>query len=158
MLNQVRSVDFGSTRGGLSTVSYSLYDSSNVLVSGPNTAGVSEVGFNTGVYACNISFPDGFHGTIIWSSGEMIPVYAAEQYNVEENNPVVDQIYSTVVATAADLAFVKDIEGGRWKIDPVTSTMTFYKDDNTTVVATFQLKDQNGQPTFNAPFERSRLP
>lgn len=157
MFQQVRSADFGSFYAGSTSINYSLYSSSNALIDGPTTVGVSEVGTLTGVYAANISFPDDFHGTILWSSGGADPVFVSEQFNVEENNPKIDQIHSAVIVIGQDLSFIKDIEGGRWKIDKATSQMVFYKSDNTTVVATFQLKDEIGNPSFAAPFERARI-
>jgi hypothetical protein len=44
-----------------------------------------------------------------------------------------------------DVAFIKDIEGGRWRFDALTSQMVFYKANNTTEVARFNLKDANGR-------------
>jgi hypothetical protein len=157
MLSQVRSVDFGINYGGLGTVSYSLYSETNTLVFGPSSVGVTEVGTLTGIYSANISFPDDFHGTILWSSGGADAVFAAEQFNVEENNPKINDIHSTITIVGQDIAFIKDIEGGRWRIDKATSQMVFYQSDNTPAVATFQLKDELGNPSFAAPFERSRI-
>lgn len=64
------------------------------------------------------------------------------------------------LANVQDLVqFLVDMEGGRWVIDENTGQMKFYKADNSTLVATFQLKDRNGFPTLNPPsaFERERL-
>lgn len=51
--------------------------------------------------------------------------------------------------------FINDIQGGRWKI--VSNQMIFYKDDNTTEVARFDLFDDGGNPTMSSPFERYRI-
>lgn len=52
--------------------------------------------------------------------------------------------------------FIKDIEGGRWKIDTALNQMVFYKEDNVTEVARFDLFDAAGSPTSDSPFERTR--
>lgn len=57
----------------------------------------------------------------------------------------------------SDIVFLKDIEGGRWKIDKTNKKMLFYKIDNTTLVATFNLFDENGNPAFEDIFERRRV-
>jgi hypothetical protein len=43
-----------------------------------------------------------------------------------------------------ELDFIKDIEGGKWKVENMQ--MVFYKDDNTTEVARFNLFDSQGIP------------
>ena len=43
-----------------------------------------------------------------------------------------------------DITFLKDIEGGRWKREG--TQMIFYKDDNTTEVARFDLYQSTGKP------------
>jgi len=59
--------------------------------------------------------------------------------------------------TVTDLTFIKDIEGGRWKIDTVLNQMIFYKSDNTTEVARFNLYDEDGNATYQNVFERTRV-
>lgn len=55
-----------------------------------------------------------------------------------------------------DITFLKDIEGGRWKIEGVQ--MIFYKSDNLTEVARFNLFDAAGNPTSAVEvFERKRV-
>jgi len=53
--------------------------------------------------------------------------------------------------------FLKQIEGGRWKIDTATNIMTFYEDDNTTVVAQFNLLGSDGLPASEDVYERTRV-
>ncbi len=43
--------------------------------------------------------------------------------------------------------FMADIEGGRWKVDVGANQMLFYKADNVTEVARFNLFDELGTPT-----------
>lgn len=61
---------------------------------------------------------------------------------------VVDQI-------ATDAAFIKQIEGGRWKIE--ANQMIFYASDNVTEVARFNLFDEARSPTMISPFDRRRV-
>lgn len=139
---QVRSVDFGSAYGGLLTVGYAVLDSTGAIVSVRTTTGVYELVSGSGMYAANITFTDDFRGSIVWDTGTVSNVrYATEQYNYEENNPKVDNVY--------------DIERGRWKIE--SNQMIFYKEDNATEVARFNLFDESGNPTMDSPFERRRV-
>lgn len=56
------------------------------------------------------------------------------------------------IARQTDLAFMKKIEKGRWRI--VGEQMIFYDDDNTTPIMRFNLKDINGLPSNVNIFER----
>jgi len=56
------------------------------------------------------------------------------------------------IAKQADLAFVKQIEQGRWRI--VNEQMIFYEEDGVTPKLTFDLKDINGIPSNVNIFER----
>jgi len=51
--------------------------------------------------------------------------------------------------------FLQHIEGGKWEI--VGNQMIFYEDDNTTVVATFNLFDVDGNPAMENVFKRERV-
>ena len=55
------------------------------------------------------------------------------------------------------LQLVTDMTTGRWKIDETTNEMIFFKDDGLTVVATYALKDQAGQPASESVFERIKI-
>jgi len=50
-----------------------------------------------------------------------------------------------------------DMEGGRWKIDTTTNQMIFYKADNITEVARFNLFDSSGAPASENVYERRRV-
>lgn len=56
----------------------------------------------------------------------------------------------------SDITFLKNVEGGRWKID--NYVMTFYEADNTTPIMSFNLLDASGQPTETNVLERVRNP
>ena len=53
---------------------------------------------------------------------------------------------------AEDLAFIKQIEAGRWKI--IENQMIFYKSNGTEALITFNLKDAEGEPTETDAYER----
>ena len=55
-----------------------------------------------------------------------------------------------------DLELIRQIEGGRWRI--VNNQMIFYAADGVTPLKTFDLLDENGQPTMTQPFERVPQP
>lgn len=63
----------------------------------------------------------------------------------------IDKIPSIIT----DLDFIKDIEGGKWKI--INNQMIFYKADNVTEVARFNLFDSNGNPAVADVFERQKV-
>jgi len=59
---------------------------------------------------------------------------------------------ATLVALGLDLAIIKKIETGRWKM--VGNQMIFYDDDNVTPLFTFNLFDLVGNPSMDSVFER----
>lgn len=159
-LDQLRNANFGKTKSNLtgsSGVGYTLYNNDGSINSARTTTGVYQTVSGSGIYNAYISFPDSFRGHIFWDTGESIDniAYATEQYNYEENNPKTDQIYTELLLVSGSVDFIKQIEGGRWKID--SNKMYFYKDDNTTLIATFDLFDQYGTPTDSDVMERQRL-
>lgn len=86
-----------------------------------------------------IYFKWGKAAEIICSSEDVSSI-AGELTNIENK----------IDSVTIDVTFIKDIEGGRWEIDG--HQMVFYKDDNTTEVARFDL-------TFDGdlnPIERER--
>lgn len=62
---------------------------------------------------------------------------------------------SAVSQLDGTLEFLRHIEGGRWRI--VNNQMLFYRADNTTLVATFNLFDGAGNPTEENVAERRRV-
>jgi len=71
--------------------------------------------------------------------------------NVDLIKTETDKIPSIIT----DITFLKDIEGGKWKI--VGNQMIFYKSDNSTEVARFNLFDDAGNPNQIRIFERARV-
>ncbi|MDB4337533.1 hypothetical protein OAA09_00785 [bacterium] len=137
----LKNVNFGTGKSGLATVGYRLIDSAGTLSGSRTTAGVGELLAGTGIYSASIYFSTNFSGSILWDTGASSPAYATEEYN-----PQPEQI-----------AFIKSIEGGRWKLNSTDNTMTFYEDDNTTVVAKFGMSGSSGTPAVSNVFERQRL-
>lgn len=54
-----------------------------------------------------------------------------------------------------DLSFIKNIEGGKWQI--VGEQMIFYKEDNITEIARFDLFNEAGLPANQNVFKRMRV-
>ena len=135
-----KSVNFGSGNGSLATVGYRLLDTKGTLSGSRITAGVGEILAGSGIYSASVYFATSFSGSILWDTGASSPEYATEEYHSVEEQ----------------ISFIKSIEGGRWKIDTSTNQMIFYKDDNTTKVATFDLKDSDGSASSSSVFERVR--
>lgn len=156
-LQQLRCVNFGKSKADLATVGYTLYNPDGSVNQARTTVGVTQTIAGSGIYNAYITFSDSFRGHILWDTGEtaLLIAYATEQYNYEENNPKVDQIYDQVILVSGSVDFIKKIEGGRWKI--ANNQMYFYAEDNLTPVATFDLYDEVGTPTNDAVMERRRV-
>jgi hypothetical protein len=153
MLSQLITSNFGKSKSNLTGslgVGYTILNTNGSITSARTTTGVYQITSGSGIYAAYASFPDNFHGSIVWDTGTTPPSYAIEQYNYEANNPNVDTI-------SANIQFLIDMEGGRWKIDRSTNRMIFYKSDNITVVASFSLFDIDGNPTIDLVSERRRV-
>jgi len=78
----------------------------------------------------------------------------------EAKQDVIDTVVDGIKAKTdtiswADITFLKDIEGGRWRI--VSNQMIFYKSDNSTEVARFNLLDSAGSASMENVFERQRV-
>lgn len=63
---------------------------------------------------------------------------------------------ATALATVqTDVTFIKDVSGGKWLIE--NNQLKLYKADNTTPVATFNLKDAAGVASMKDVFARERV-
>lgn len=67
--------------------------------------------------------------------------------------PAADSVNALISSIEIAATLIKKIEQGRWK--RVGTQMIFYDEDGVTPLVTFDLKDKNGQPTAENPFERS---
>ena len=156
-LDQLRNVNFGKNRAnatGSTGVCYTLMDVSGSITAARTTAGVYQLTSGSGLYAAYISFPDDFRGQVLWDTGTAFSdmCYATEEYNVEANNPLVNEIFTKMCAVSGSIQDICHFTTGRWAI--TGSTMTFYKQDNVTAIATFDLFDQDGVPSADCVFER----
>jgi len=77
--NLYRTVSFGSSRTGLTTVGFRLYDVDGTAVGGRVTIGVVELG--GGQYGAPVAVPDGFAGRITWDTGEPSPLSVSAAIN-----------------------------------------------------------------------------
>lgn len=80
----IKSVNFGSRKGGLATVGYTLYNSDGSVKQVRTTTGVFEVITDEGMYACLITFDDDWKGLVVWDTGEATPLYAIADFNFGE--------------------------------------------------------------------------
>lgn len=160
MPNQaIKTVNFGKTKAGLITVGYTLYDTNGVIVAPRSEDDVYEVGNGTGIYAAEITFPSSFSGTILWDTGQGVDTsYASEEQNFTDTAASLAPDLETIkTAVQSDLTFIRDMIGGRWKIDYENFQMIFYKEDNATEVARFDLRDKTNSPSFLSVFDRRKV-
>jgi hypothetical protein len=153
-LTQLRNVNFGAAKTG-APVQYRVLDASGVEILPPTTTGVYESIAGSGIYAAPITFSNNFSGSIVWDTNDAAIEYATEQYNYQENNPNVDNTLTMLTAVSGSIDLVRDMTEGKWKI--VSNKMQFYKADNTTLIAEFNLFDNTGAPSMDAVFERRRI-
>lgn len=159
-IQQLRNCNLGKNKAnatGSTGVGYTLYDVSGTIVQVRTTSNVYQLTSGSGLYAAYITFPDHFRGQVMWDSGAAFAdvAYAIEQFNVEENNPKVDDNWRMLNSMTGSVQLLRDMTEGRWKIE--SNQMKFYAADNVTLVATFNLYDSSGTPTMDAVFERSRV-
>jgi len=82
--------------------------------------------------------------------------YVAEYQLVDVNGVVcvvTEEVTVHDLALQVDLALVRQVETGRWRI--LGDQMIFFGADDVTPILTFDLKDQAGLPTMENVFERS---
>lgn len=96
----LRIVNFGSAKGGLTTVGYTIYGVLGNVITARSTTGVVEIGTNTGIYAANVLLP-GYDAIILWDTGEATPRYATETYQsaidaISEQGQQVQKIYNSI--------------------------------------------------------------
>ena len=93
--------------------------------------------------------------------GNLVAVDAngASMFPIEPSTNVTVQLAQSSSATISalatmesDLAFIKQIEQGRWKI--ANNQMIFYDTDGTTPIRTFNLKGKSGEATETNVYER----
>lgn len=165
-VSQLRNANFGQTRAnvtGSTGVGYTVLNHVGTVVTPRTTTGVYQLTSGSGLYAAYITFPDNFRGQVLWdcppvtgSGGNILSrSFATEQYNYEENNPKVDETWQMVNNVTGTIGLLYDMQFGRWHI--INNQMLFYGPDNTTLLAVFNLFDDQGNPTMNAVFQRVKV-
>lgn len=150
----LQNVNFGSSRAnvtGSGGVGYQVLDADGNIVTSRTTTGVYQLA--SGCYAANVTYPNSFNGQILWDCpavGNLSASFATENYDLriadtwQETNGLTGSIQSLV-----------DVSYGRWRIN--NNQLLIYKQDNATLVATFNLLDSVGNPTMDAVFERVKV-
>ncbi len=136
----LKNVNFGTNKKGLDTIGYRLYHIDGSASGSRVASNVNEVGSNTGIYSTVIEFSDHFSGSILWDTGESPAVYAVEDYNGVEQ----------------DIDVTRHMTSGRWEIDKINYRMTFYRENATDEVSSYDLFDSAGNPSFTEVFERKK--
>lgn len=67
----------------------------------------------------------------------------------------VGYLESNISALQSDITIIKNIETGKWAI--VNNQLLLYGPDNTTLIATFNLFDSEGNPTSDSPTSRVKV-
>lgn len=150
-MQQLKSANFGKSKlnaTGSSGVGYTLIDRYGEIIAARRTNGVYQVA--PGIYSVYTSIPDNFVGQILWDTGSYFSEvhYASEEINV---SPAQDAISSL----STDVAYIRAMTAGRWKI--INNQMIFFNEDNITEIARFDLKDEEGNPSSEAVFERIKV-
>ena len=129
----VKNANFGSSKTGkVGSIGYSLYDSDGTITGSRATDGIYEVVAGSGLYGVKLDVSNAFSGSIVW---DVESIYA------------VDEVDASTIIT-------RQLTEGRWKIDTSTKQMIFYKTDNTTEIARYDLKDENGTASYSSVFDR----
>jgi hypothetical protein len=162
--NEGAEISFGSwatildgTGGGEPTneVEFSIGDSAlNVVNWNGNLKLKDKTGSSRTVINCN-SGNIIIDSTCIAGKIQLIGVGTVEADNSGVGCDVDTSAFLDASVILNELEFIMDIEGGRWRI--VANQMVFYKEDNTTEVARFNLFDSGGSPTMTNVFERQRV-
>lgn len=158
--SKLQVANFGKSKGfatGSNGAGYIVLDVSGSIIISRTTGSVYELSPGSGNYAAYVSYPDDFHGSILWDTGTAFSgtFYAGEEFNYEANNPRVDASNSILQSITGSLQLMVDMTAGRWKI--VADQMIFYSlADDTIPVATFDLTDDTGLPSMDAVFERRK--
>ncbi|MAF25689.1 hypothetical protein CL634_08985 [bacterium] len=146
-VNLIKTVNFGSSKSGLSSPGYRIYSTSGAL-SGSRATSVGEVLAGSGIYSASVHIADNFTGHILWDTGESTPTYASED---------VDNTLHTLSLMSSSIDATFHMTTGKWEIDSDTKQMIFYKEDNTTELTRFNLFDENDNPSVKSVFSRVKV-
>lgn len=141
-----------NAESGLTDLSISVFDASDNLV----TSAVMPETSVSGIYRSDINL----NSTMDWGLVTSVVGNISHIFKLpylESSNEIADKFFGRqeFLNISSDISFIKNIEGGRWKI--FNNQMIFYTEDNITEVARFNLKDSSGAPTESNVFERERV-
>jgi len=121
--------------------------------------------FSVRLVGSNNNLFDIQNGILVQNLVQVIPTNAAGLIIVTSGSGVTAQDKTDIIngvwnhttgqTVALDVEFIKNIEGGKWEI--ISNQMIFYKADNTTEVARFDLFDLTGTPTNTDAYKRTRV-
>ena len=132
----LQTANLGRSVGGISgSIRYSLYDTLGSEVSASANTGIYELGSTTGIYGVELNLSPQFSGSIVWSVTSAPAVFATEEVRIDQK-------------------MARYIHTGRWTVDSDTNQMVFFQDDNTTVIARYNLFDSTGAPSVTEVFDR----
>ena len=132
----LQTANLGRSVGGISgSIRYSLYDTLGTEVSASANTGIYELGSITGIYGVELNLSPQFSGSIVWSVTSAPSVFATEEVKIDQK-------------------MARYIHTGRWTVDSSTNQMVFFQDDNTTVIARYNLFDSSGSPSVTEVFDR----
>lgn len=128
--------NLGRAVGGISgSIRYALYDTLGAEISSAANTGIYELGTSTGIYGVELNLSSQFSGSIVWSVTSAPTIFATEEVKIDQK-------------------MARYIHTGRWTIDSTNKQMIFYQDDNTTVIARYNLFDANGAASVTEVFDR----
>ena len=140
--------------GKASAFSSELYNVNTSQISTISTP-VTEV--KNGEYSLTLSLPAGEYFVYVYNS-ELYEGAEAAHLLIQESN--IDAVSSSVTTLNNSvnnmsnlIQTIYDIEVGAWQI--VGTQMIFYKSDNVTEIARFNLADMNGVPSNSSVFKRT---
>jgi hypothetical protein len=132
----LQTANLGRALGGVSgSIRYTLYNTLGTEISASQNTGIYELGSSTGLYGVELDLAPAFSGSVVWSSTTSANVFATEEIK-------------------SDQRMARLIHTGKWKIDANTKQMIFYQENNSSVIARYNLFDRNGNPSIDEVFER----
>jgi|TARA_R110002124_G_scaffold84611_5_gene220152 hypothetical protein len=135
-LKVLQTANLGRSVGGISgSIRYALYDTLGSEVSSSANTGIYELGSTTGIYGVELNLSPQFSGSIVWSVTSAPSIFATEEVKIDQK-------------------MARYIHTGRWTVDSSTNQMVFFQDDNTTVIARYNLFDSSGSPSVTEVFDR----
>ena len=132
----LQTANLGKSLAGLSgSIRYSLYNTVDVQTGSTTNTGIYEMGTNTGLFGVELNISTQFSGSIVWSVNGNTNVYATEEVKVDQK-------------------IARYIHTGRWTVDATNKQMIFYQDDNSTVIARYNLFNKSGSPSVTEVYDR----